>query len=240
MLADTDLAAAVRLHRSEMGAQFLSRFGPRFLTAYYRAYLEGPDGLALAAVEAGTGRLLGILLGASCPAAHYRRMVRRHGVRLAGLLLLGAAGRPPLAVDLVRTRSLRYARGLLRLVLAQLAGAGRWAGRRRAAPAASTPGGGTGFAGEVTVVAVDPAARRRGVGRALLEAAAERAAQAGATRLELVTPEDELGAVRFYEQLGWRCGGRSASRSGEQFLRFDRPLSGGDDRRGRGGGARTY
>lgn len=46
-------------------------------------------------------------------------------------------------------------------------------------------------------------ARRRGVGRALLEAARQHAEQTGAVRMELATATTNTAAQQLYEQLGW-------------------------------------
>ena len=46
-------------------------------------------------------------------------------------------------------------------------------------------------------------ARRRGVGRTLLEAARRHAEQSGAARMELATAAANHGAQRLYESLGW-------------------------------------
>lgn len=51
---------------------------------------------------------------------------------------------------------------------------------------------------------VIPVARRRGVGRLLLRAAAETARTAGAVRLELSTTITNEPAQRLYESLGWK------------------------------------
>jgi ribosomal protein S18 acetylase RimI-like enzyme len=50
---------------------------------------------------------------------------------------------------------------------------------------------------------VTPSARRRGIGRALLDTAASHAARAGAVRVELATARTNLPAQRLYESLGW-------------------------------------
>jgi len=51
---------------------------------------------------------------------------------------------------------------------------------------------------------VTPAARRRGVGARLLNAAVETARAAGAARLELETGVNNVEAQRLYEKLGWK------------------------------------
>ena len=60
---------------------------------------------------------------------------------------------------------------------------------------------------------VIPAARRRGVGRALLDAAAALARERGLARLELSTATDNLPAQALYESLGWVRGTRFLSYS---------------------------
>ena len=50
---------------------------------------------------------------------------------------------------------------------------------------------------------VDPAARQRGVGRHLMEAAAEEARRRGAVSLVLSTARTNRAAQRLYESLGW-------------------------------------
>jgi ribosomal protein S18 acetylase RimI-like enzyme len=58
--------------------------------------------------------------------------------------------------------------------------------------------------GECEVVVLIAAEPRRGIGRALLEAAESPARRAGCRRMWLVTTNDNLGAQRFYEAAGWR------------------------------------
>lgn len=55
----------------------------------------------------------------------------------------------------------------------------------------------------VTVLVVDEAHRRRGLGTALLRALAEHAAAAGATRAYLQVAVDNDPALRLYRSLGW-------------------------------------
>jgi ribosomal protein S18 acetylase RimI-like enzyme len=50
---------------------------------------------------------------------------------------------------------------------------------------------------------VDPASRRAGVGRRLMQAAADEARRLGAVALVLSTAKTNLPAQRLYESLGW-------------------------------------
>ena len=53
------------------------------------------------------------------------------------------------------------------------------------------------------VVTIDSLVERRGVGRALLTAAAAEATAIGCRRLWLITTNDNLAALRFYQRMGW-------------------------------------
>lgn len=64
---------------------------------------------------------------------------------------------------------------------------------------------------------VTPGARQRGVGGALLQAAADHGRAMGAARLTLKTAIDNLAAQRAYEANGWACE--------TQFLSYNLPLA---------------
>jgi ribosomal protein S18 acetylase RimI-like enzyme len=57
---------------------------------------------------------------------------------------------------------------------------------------------------ELEVVAIASAVERIGIGTALLRAVEGEAVGAGCTRAWLVTTNDNLGALRFYQRRGWR------------------------------------
>jgi ribosomal protein S18 acetylase RimI-like enzyme len=60
---------------------------------------------------------------------------------------------------------------------------------------------------------VVPAARQRGVARALMERARRLAEETGASGLGLETAKDNLAAQKLYEQLGWK--------REEEFFRYE-------------------
>lgn len=57
---------------------------------------------------------------------------------------------------------------------------------------------------EITALAVDPGSRRRGVGRALLDEAAQRLRELSVDRVWLVTTNDNLEALTLYQKAGYR------------------------------------
>lgn len=232
--------------------EFLARFGVHFLTAYHRAWVRSPAGLALGARD-GEGKVVGVLLGSLDPASHYRAMLRGSGAGLAARMLGAAATRPALARELVVTRSGRYSRAIWRHLRRSLA-TGRRAstaalGASAAAPwesIAAKPATGESIAakpatadahagdstpqerprgvGEIAHLMVDPALQRSGAGRALVNQMVQLAREAGLSKLVLVTPPD-LGARNFYEALGWIPGDVVVSRSGERFVSYSLGLS---------------
>ncbi len=206
-LVGADLAEASALHREILDMEFLVRCGPRFMRAYYRAWVEAPGAISLVARDE-DGELLGVVLGATDPATHVRAMVRHHGAGLAARLALYTAGHPALARELLVTRARRYVGGLARLVASRLV----------RAPASSRGPAGP-RVGEITHVLVRAERQGAGVGRALLDAAVATGRAAGLDELVLVTPPD-LAAGGFYRHLGWRADGEMTSRSGEPFVRY--------------------
>ncbi|HET9078295.1 MAG TPA: GNAT family N-acetyltransferase [Acidimicrobiales bacterium] len=208
-----DAPASAGMHLEVLSMEFLARLGPRFLTAYHRAWIRSPAGLALGA-EDGSGRLVGVLLGGLDPAAHYGWVLRRSGPGLALRLAGVAVAHPVLARDLIATRAVRYARALWLHLVDRPARPGAVA-----APATPAPQ----RVGEITHLMVGSDGQGRGVGRALVREAEERARAARLARLVLVTPPT-LAARGFYAHLGWVEDGTLTSRSGEEFIRFRRDL----------------
>lgn len=77
-----------------------------------------------------------------------------------------------------------------------------------------------GAIGYFGMLAVDPAARRGGIGRALVEAAEELCRRAGCTTMTLSTGEDRTELFPYYERQGYRVVSIEPSTS----LAFKRPI----------------
>jgi ribosomal protein S18 acetylase RimI-like enzyme len=69
---------------------------------------------------------------------------------------------------------------------------------------------------------VVPGMRRKGTGRALLEATIEAAREAGATHIELTTGEDDAEARSLYESAGFS--NREGGEDGPRMLYYEREL----------------
>ncbi len=229
-----DIPPAAVLHRHVLDAEFLSTCGGPFLRRYYKAWIDSPSCVALCAVDS-RGQIVGVLLGSLDPVRHYRSMLRSGGVGIAARLVAYALVHPKFAGTLLRTRALRYGRGLLR------AGRGALGARRSAkalaahtssapenahsshegGPAAAQRDahGAAGTTGELAHLLVDPGMQGRGVGRRLVDEMVATARRGRVGMLVLVTPPD-APARRFYNSLGWAEDGEVTSGSGERFVRF--------------------
>lgn len=206
-----DIPAAVRLHERELTGDFVSRFGGRFLSRLYRAFLKSLHAQALVSVSPRTGDITGVLLGVLDTPAHNSFLLRRHGPALAFYAIGRSLLHPALARDVLRTRARRYARGVARSV---------FAGKRGEKPERHD----TERVGVISYVMVDGGRRGCGIGTSLVAAYEERARCAGLDRLELVTHPGGRGAGPFYDRIGWRCAGERISGNGERFALYTRHL----------------
>jgi ribosomal protein S18 acetylase RimI-like enzyme len=74
------------------------------------------------------------------------------------------------------------------------------------------------------MLGVDPEFRRRGVGRALVEASIDFARAHARSRLTLETTEPMRAAQAMYESMGFTPAGREEWEPGLTFLRYELPL----------------
>jgi len=218
-LLPADAGRAAALHHDVLGAEFITRAGPRFLRRYYLAWIRSDSGVALAARL--DGQVIGALLGSTRPSEHYRSMLRRDGWRLGALMLGRALAHPGFGAELFLSRGMRYSRALLRMGRSRLTTSPTPSGPY----SPSAPASSRSAIGEVTHVLVDPAHQGKGAARALLAEAEERAGRAGLDGLVLVTTP-ELARSGLYERLGWTPRGQLTSGSGEEFWRYERDVSG--------------
>lgn len=178
-----DLEALAEMHRRAFPDSVLSVLGTEALGRYYRWQIAGPHDVDAIGVWSGDvlvgaaigGRFNGSMIGfvKRQPVFLSLRLLRHPGV------LFGPRGRAAAATG-------------VRLVT-------RPGLRTEPEQPERVPDGSFGL----LVVAVDPGARREGIGRLLLEAAEDCARRRGLARLHLTLDPTNWGAAAFYRSQGW-------------------------------------
>ena len=179
-----DAAAMARLHADGMPDAFLPTLGQRFLARLYRAAAADPTAVTLVA-ESVDG-VVGFAAGVASVGGFYRSFARTQGPAAA----LAAAPR------LVRPR---VARRLLETV--------RY-------PAQATTGNGRLPDAELLSIAVAPAFRVGGTGRALADGVLAGLAGRGVDEIKVVVGAANQGANRFYAKVGFREAGQLSVHQG--------------------------
>lgn len=185
-LTHDDLSATADLHRQNLKLGLFPKLGRHFLGLYQESFSRSPHGIAL--VARSEDEVVGALFGTISNAEHFRWVTRHMGPQLAlagsGAMLM----RPQLAFDFARTRLGRYTRGLARHL--------------GVLPAASSSSGGPGRPLSVlSHIVTAQTARRRGIGRKLVDEFKARASAKGVHRALLVTEEGGMGSP-FFERIG--------------------------------------
>ena len=196
-LTEPDAARTAVLHVRELPHGFFPQLGPRFLRVYHRSFIDSPHAVAYVAVS--NGGLEGFLVAVLDPAAHGAHVLRRWGLRLAVQAALALLTRPRILVVFLRTRVVRYARGLWRrkqgrVAEGQAATSGRWA--------------------VLSHVAVDGSSRGSGAGAELVKRLHEDVTAAGAAGVVLLTAADGPGPG-FYLRLGYEDEGDVVGADGQ-------------------------
>lgn len=208
-MREQDVAQAVEIHRASLPPSFFSRLGKRFLREYYRSYVQSPHAEAL--VVAREGLVEGFVVGSHDHARHASWVVRRRALRFASIAVPALLVRPGLLLYFLRTRALRYARGLGRRALG------------RVPTTAGTRGASTGPHSVLAHVAVRAERRGSGAGETLVRCFDAAVRRAGAGGLELVTLDGPQGAGGFYERLGLVQTGRRVDEDGQRWLYYRTP-----------------
>lgn len=205
-----DVHTTAELHAAYLRLGLFPKMGKRFLARYHRTFIDSPHAVALIARNE-DGRIVGMLLGTTSNAEHYRWVMRHHGASLAlrgaGALML----RPPLAFEFMRTRLGRYARGIVRNL-----------GPHRPESGSSGPKSPNSV---LTHIACADGYRRRGIGRGMVAQFKGRARAEGASRACLITRESGPGAP-FFERIGCKLVAHRQERDGQAVCEFHLDLDG--------------
>lgn len=185
-LGHADLASVVAIHQRAFPDSALTAFGDEAVRRYYAWLLDGPHDAVLAGAWDGD-RLVGF-----CAAGVFRGAMNGFLRANRPYLIYRVATHPSLLFsELIRSR----VRAALTITLRY----SRIARRHTASSAGSAP---PSFG--VLSIATSPEARGRGAGRALMREAEERARLLGYGRMVLTVHPENVHAVRFYEELGWK------------------------------------
>jgi len=210
-----DLRSTALAHKDLLPVGLFPSMGVRFLRRWHRTFLRPPHGIALVAVDQTVqgDQVVAFLLGTTDQAAHTEALLRdrRLLLELAASGSLALLRRPRLATRFVRTRGRPWLRKLL---------------RRRAVDAHPSEAPAGGPVAVLAAVAVEPGARGRGLGAALVHRFLDEAHARDAAVAELVTvvPAEGGASTRFYERLGWRARGDRRSRDGTTVRTYAYPL----------------
>ena len=209
-----DLLKTARAHRDLLPVGLFPSMGVRFLRRWHRTFLRPPYGIALVAVDhAVQGEVVAFLLGTTDQAAHTEALLRDRRVllELAGSGALALLRRPRPATRFVRTRGRPWLRRLV---------------ERRGAVAHPPEAQERNPVAVLAAVAVEPGARGRGLGAALVRRflAEARAQDAAVAELVTVVPAEDAAGGGFYEALGWCARGDRRSRDGATVRTYAYPL----------------
>jgi glycosyltransferase involved in cell wall biosynthesis/ribosomal protein S18 acetylase RimI-like enzyme len=179
-----DAGTMAWLHADGLPDAFLPTLGQRFLTRLYRALVADSEAIVMVA-ESAAG-VVGFAAGVTSVDRFYRRFVRRQGIAAA----LAAAPR------LVRPGVVR------RLLETARYPAVAFTGDHRLPDA------------ELLSIAVTPAVRTAGTGRALADGVLAGLAERGVDEIKVVVGAANQGANRFYERVGFREAGQLTVHNG--------------------------
>ncbi len=197
--ASADLERIVAVHASAFPGFFLTALGPAFLRAYYRAVLDFDAGCMLVAEL--EGRVDGFVAGFADPRRFYA-VFRRKPLEFAPAVLAGLLCRP----------------WLLGRIVARVGSVLHRGRDERQDPA-------TGAACELSSLAVDPRARRRGIGQKLVAAFVAEARGRGLDVVRLTTDargNDPVNA--FYASLGFQLASCGAGGHARPMNEYELPL----------------
>jgi ribosomal protein S18 acetylase RimI-like enzyme len=197
-LTHEHLDQVAALHEICFPGFYLTRLGPRFLQAMYGWYVESPEAIAHVAVD-DHGRVLGFVAGTTEASSYHNSLFRRRAGPLLAALLGQLISHPFQTLGLIWERKDMIPGAL---------SASTSSGPQTATEVDITTEDESSSASLVSI-GVEPSVRRTGIARRLTELFLIDAWGQGRTTASLSVREDNLGARRFYESLGWEEKSRS-------------------------------
>jgi ribosomal protein S18 acetylase RimI-like enzyme len=189
--------------------------GHRFLVEYYRCYLQPRRALAYVAVDRARGDVLGFVVGAEDVGAFYGEAFSRHLWRLAWAAVVSTLRCPALLAEVWQRRG---------AITGPLAGRllKRSRSPRHCEIAPDLP------PASLTSIGVVPAARGRGVAKALMGAFLDELRRRTIEAVKLGVLADNVAACTFYERYGWSCACEHPTRSGAPGRTYVYRVTGGE------------
>jgi ribosomal protein S18 acetylase RimI-like enzyme len=219
-MASQHLPLVAALHEACFQGYYLTRFGSSFLQAMYGWYVSSPQAMAHVALEA-TGRVVGFVAGTTEASTYHRSLFRHSGGAILAALLRLLMSHPLRTLGLVWERRDMLPRALWALV----------ARSPEAAPEAPAAADDESPAASLVSIGVSPSWRRLGIARRLSQTFLAEAGKRGCARVSLSVREDNVGARRFYQSLGWEETGRSpAAYHGSYSITYEKSTRGKDGR----------
>ncbi len=217
-MASRHLPLVAALHEACFQGYYLTRFGSSFLQAMYGWYVSSPQAMAHVALDA-TGQVVGFVAGTTEASTYHRSLFRHSGGALLAALLRLLLSHPLRALGLIWER-----KDMLRGALWALVSRGP-----EPAPEVTTVADDESPAASLVSIGVLPSYRRRGIARRLSETFLAEAGERGCATVSLSVREDNVGARRFYESLGWEETGRSpAAYHGSYSITYEKSTRGKD------------
>ncbi len=211
-LIPKDVIVASKLHVAVLGEEFISRAGIEFMSRYYNAWIKSDFGVAVGAFN--EGKLVGVLLGTTDPGSHYKSMVKTSGLNLIVGLVVSCIKKSDFRKELVRTRLVRYTRGVAKLLYGRLR-------RHENYPIENEK---IERVGELTHVFVDSESQAKGIGTQLVKKMIDRCERENIDTLTLVTPPESSARI-LYTKLGFKEVGGKTSSSNETYLKMEYSLA---------------
>ncbi|HTL46804.1 MAG TPA: GNAT family N-acetyltransferase [Verrucomicrobiae bacterium] len=199
-----DLDEIVRVHGAAFPESILTLFGPEAVKRYYAWQLSGPHDIAFLGLFM-DGRLAAFCLGGIFQGA-MKGFVRKNRAWLAAKLFSS----PSLWTQRRFWRKAAAIRGMFRFC-------------PRGAKAAPAPVPCDSFG--ISAIAVDPARRREGLGRKLMDASQEIALARGFLKMDLSVNPSNRGAISFYESLGWKKTGDGTDWNGCMIKNLEKEIA---------------
>jgi ribosomal protein S18 acetylase RimI-like enzyme len=200
-----DAGELAALHQAAIGEGFLASLGDAFLARLYRRITQGPGSFVIVA-STDDLPLAGFVAVTADTGALYRRFLFRDGLAAAWSAAPQLARAPRRAFE-----TLRYGSSADTVGPSAPHGNGPVAGDGPASPdagGADTSGPAPVPAAELLALAVSEHARRRGVGRVLVEACQDEAAARGLDGMRVVVAADNDAALAVYQGCGFRDAAR--------------------------------